>query len=238
MNTTRVLAITSAVAALSLSQAGLASAQIRWGHGATPRSGACFYEDSNFQGRYFCVGSGESMATLPNGMGDKISSIRTFGGAEVMVFRDRDFRGASTRFGGDTDNLKRRGWNDTISSIRIGGGGVFGGGDQAREREHDRGQGGYGAILPQWGHGPMTRNGACFFEDSNYRGRYFCVERGDSLRSLPAGFNDRISSIRLFGRNVEIYVNDDFHGKSRRLNHDTPNLGSSWGDKISSVRVF
>ena len=85
----------------------------------------------------------------------------------------------------------------------------------------------------------MTRNGACFFEDSDFRGRYFCVDRGDSFASLPSGFNDRISSIRVFGnRGVEIFVNDDYHGRSTRITHDLANLGSSWGDKISSLRVF
>ena len=85
----------------------------------------------------------------------------------------------------------------------------------------------------------MTRNGACFFEDSGFRGRYFCVERGDSFSSLPSGFNDRISSIRVFGgRGVEIFVNDDFRGRSTRINRDVANLGSAWGDRISSIRVF
>jgi len=118
----RFIAVTSAVLALLLTQAGLASAQIRWGRGTVPRAGACFYEDSDFRGQYFCVGPGETLPSLPNGMGDQISSIRTFGNARVRVFRDRGFRGASTQFNGDVNNLKRRGWNDTISSIRVEGG--------------------------------------------------------------------------------------------------------------------
>jgi len=232
---TKPLFVMSAVLGLLLSHAGPASAQVRWGRGAVPRAGACFYEDSDFRGQYFCTGPGETLRSLPGGMGDRISSIRTFGGASVTVFRDRDFRGAATRFNGDVNNLKRRGWNDTISSIRVEGGGFFGGDDRGRERDRDRG--GFGGRMPQWGRGPMTRNGACFFEDSGFRGRYFCVDRGDSFRSLPSGFNDRISSIRVFGRGVEIFVNDDFRGRSRRINRDTANLGD-WGDKISSLRVF
>jgi hypothetical protein len=227
--------VVSAVVSLLLSHAGPASAQIRWGRSTVPRAGACFYENSDFRGRYFCAGPGETLASLPGGMGDEISSVRTFGGASVTVFRDRDFRGASSRFSGDVNNLKRRGWNDTISSIRVEGGGFFGGNDRARERERERG--GFGGRVPQWGRGPMTRNGACFFEDSGFRGRYFCVDRGDSYSSLPPGFNDRISSVRVFGRGVEIFVNDDFRGRSRRINRDAASLGD-WGDKISSLRVF
>jgi hypothetical protein len=36
---------------------------------------------------------------------------------------------------------------------------------------------------------------------------------------------------------VEIFVNDDFRGRSRRINRDAASLGD-WGDKISSLRVF
>jgi hypothetical protein len=232
----RLFTVTSAALALIFAQAGLASAQVRWGRGAVPRAGACFYEDANFRGQYFCVGPGETLPTLPNGMGDQISSIRTFGNARVVVFRDSGFRGRSAQFNGNINNLKNRGWNDTISSIRIEGRGFFGG---DRDRDRDRGRDRPGFRLPQWGRGQMTRNGACFFEDSGFRGRYFCVDRGDSFSSLPSGFNDRISSIRVFGgRGVEIFANDNFGGRSTRITRDTANLGSGWGDRISSLRVF
>jgi hypothetical protein len=236
----RFFPVTSAVFAVLLMHAAPAFAQVRWGRGAVPRSGACFYENSDFGGRYFCAGPGDTMSSLPNGMGDEISSIRTFGGARVTVFNDTGFRGGSARFDRDVVNLKRQGWNDRISSIRIEGGGFFGGDqDRDRDRDRDRPRPGFGNRVPQWGRGPMTRNGACFFEDSGFRGRYFCVERGESVASLPPGFNDRISSIRVFGRRgVEIFVNDDFRGRSSRITRDAPRLGSSWGDRISSLRVF
>ena len=31
---------------------------------------------------------------------------------------------------------------------------------------------------------------------------------------------------------------DDFHGRTTRITRDVPNLGSEWGDRISSLRVF
>ena len=233
----------SAMAIALLAQVDTASAQIRWGRGSVPRAGACFYQDSGFRGEYFCASLGQTLPSVPNGMGDRISSIRTFGGAEVTVFRDRGFRGGSARFSGDVDSLRRNGWNDTISSIRIEGGrfgrdrGVYEGDRNRGGDRRDRG-GVFGGGGPIWGRGPMTRDGACFFEDSNFRGRYFCVERGASIPSLPAGFNDKISSIRLFGRGVEIFVNDDFRGRSSRVTRDVPRLGSFWGDRVSSLRVF
>jgi hypothetical protein len=52
----------------------------------------------------------------------------------------------------------------------------------------------------QWGGGPMPRQGACFYQDINFRGQYFCVTAGEDLDTMPAGTNDRISSIRVLGR--------------------------------------
>ena len=93
----------------------------RWGHGPMPRFGACFYQDADFRGEYFCVGPGEDVDSVPDDMNDKISSIRTFGRAEVTVFKDSRFRGGSTRFDSSVRNLEHEGWNDRISSIRVQG---------------------------------------------------------------------------------------------------------------------
>lgn len=94
----------------------------------TPRDGACFYEDVEFQGAYFCVESGDDLRDLPRGAGDNISSIRVFGRAEVTAFEDKDFRGDSRRFASDVRDLRRDNWNDQIESVRILGRGNGGGG--------------------------------------------------------------------------------------------------------------
>jgi hypothetical protein len=52
-------------------------------------------------------------------MNDKITSIRIFGRAEVIVFKDIRFDGGSSRFDIDVSNLKNEGWNDRISSMRV-----------------------------------------------------------------------------------------------------------------------
>jgi hypothetical protein len=99
----------------------------RWGQGNVPREGACFYKDPNFHGDYFCVGSDDSLGAVPEGMNDRISSMRLFGRVEVMVFKDVRFAGRSERFDSDIRNLKDEGWNDLISSIRVRrGSGGFG----------------------------------------------------------------------------------------------------------------
>ena len=91
----------------------------RWGRADVPRDGVCFYKDPNFNGDYFCARAGDSLTAVPKEMNDRISSIRIFGNAEVIVYRDVRFDGRSSRFEGDVRNLKDDGWNDLISSIRV-----------------------------------------------------------------------------------------------------------------------
>lgn len=196
-------------------------AQVRWGRGPVPRSGACFYEDADFQGQYFCVRRGENVGVLPEGMNDRISSIRMFGDADVTVFQDGRFRGESARFSTDVRNLDREGWNDTISSLRVEG----------------TRWGGAGRP-PVWGSPSLPREGACFYKDADFRGEYFCVPRGASYGELPPGFNDHISSIRVMGARVTIFEDVNFSGRSDRFDSDVQDLGRRWNDTISSFRVF
>jgi hypothetical protein len=109
----------------------------RFGRGPTPGAGACFYEDPDFEGEYFCIRAGDRVEQMPRDMNDRISSIRTFGRVEVTVFQDRDFSGREARFE-DVRNLKRQGWNDRISSLRVEG---LRGGSGGFERRDDRDRG-------------------------------------------------------------------------------------------------
>jgi hypothetical protein len=206
-------------------RAEVASAQPRWGRERMPQAGACFFEDKNFRGRYFCVRPGERLQSVPRGMGDKISSVRMLGAAEVTVFRDEDMRGRSARFIGDVRDLKREGWNDQISSVEVGRGAG--------------GRGWRGDRPPVWGTSEtMPREGACFYQDANFRGQYFCAPRGATYTALPSGFNDRISSIRVFRSEIRIFQDRNFGGRSTEIRSDVPNLRGNWQDKVSSIRVF
>ena len=218
-----------------------ASAQPRWGRERVPNQGACFYQDANFRGNYFCVRQGERLASLPSGMSDKISSVRVFGSSEVTVFRDANMRGRSARFINQVQNLKGEGWNDQISSLEVTAGrdySAYGGGNRGRARgRNDRNPGGWGT--PVWGRNAQNPSeGACFYEDANFRGQYFCAPRGASYTALPQGFNDRISSIRVFGSEVRIFQDVNFRGRSSEIRSDVPNLRGNWKDKVSSIRVF
>jgi hypothetical protein len=96
------------------------------------------------------------------------------------------------------------------------------------------------AVTAQhWGSEPTPREGVCFYQDADYRGPYFCASTGESLRSLPSGTNDRISSIRIFGRaEVTVFKDSRFEGRSARFDTGVRNLrNEGWNDLISSLQV-
>lgn len=102
-----------------MASAQYGNSQPQWGRPTTPRSGACFYRDPNFRGPYFCARSGENIAFMSRGMNDQISSVRTFGVTEVTIFQDVRYAGRWTRLEGDVRDLRREGWNDRLSSVRV-----------------------------------------------------------------------------------------------------------------------
>ena len=95
------------------------------------------------------------------------------------------------------------------------------------------------AWAQRWGRGGTPRDGVCFYENPDYKGDYFCVRAGDDLKSMPPDMNDRISSLRIFGRaEVEVYKDGSFKGKSARFDGDVRDLRLDiWNDRISSLRV-
>jgi hypothetical protein len=205
-----------------LAAAASASAQT-WGRPRVPGAGACFYEDIDFGGRYFCSRAGDVSASVPPGTNDRISSIRLFGDSDVVVYQHVDFRGASRRFDSDVHDLRRTGWNDRISSYRI-------------ER---RGYNGGDSDRPVWGRPQLPQSGACFYKDINFHGDYFCAPRGSSIKQVPHGSNDKISSIRLFGgATVTVYRDNNFDGASSHFTSDMRDLRTvGWNDLISSFQI-
>jgi len=95
-----------------------------------------------------------------------------------------------------------------------------------------------------WNGGNWGRGGACFYKDSNFRGDYICLRRGENRPSI--GMNDRISSIRVFGgAKASFWVDSNFRGQRGSTPTDVANLSNwrvpgmnhSWNDRISSIRV-
>lgn len=220
--------ICSIAAGLAVAVAGSAAAQT-WGRPRVPQSGACFYEHINFEGRYFCYRSGTSNDNVPRGLNNEISSIRIFGDAQVVVYKEGDFRGSSRHFESSVNDLRREGMNDRISSLRV---------DERRDGRGD-GRGGRGrGGGPWWGRPPIPRSGACFYRDINFGGEYFCASLG-SRAEVPRGTNDEISSVRILGdAEVTVFRDINYQGHSRRFDRDVRDLRrSGWNDRISSYAI-
>jgi hypothetical protein len=78
--------------------------------------------------------------------------------------------------------------------------------------------------------------GACFYSGNNYSGDQLCVGLGQR-KSLPA-FNDRISSIELYGGAVaRICVDNNFGGLCQNITSDKPSLGAAINNRTSSFKV-
>ena len=91
----------------------------------------------------------------------------------------------------------------------------------------------------------LPRSGACFFKDPNFRGDYFCRERGAHVPQVP--LDDEISSIQIYGRvYVTIYKDPYFNGPQATTNESVPDLHQwrmpnnpnlNWDNRISSVHL-
>ena len=191
----------------------------------------CFYKDVEYRGPSWCYEPGDELGDLRD-IRNEISSIRVSGRARVVVYDLRGFEGVSDEFDMDASNLTLRSmggsrtWNDRIDSFQVMStnsgrrGGQYGGGGRDNGSSRDR---------------------ICVYEDANFRGRSQCWEVGQYERNLnrTSGWNDTISSIRVFGRaRVEVYRDADYRGERTRINRDVQDLGAlNWADAISSFEV-
>jgi len=89
--------------------------------------GICVYEEPNYQGRSECWSNGERLNDLARtgGWSDRISSVRVFGRARAVAYRDIGFRGESLVIDRDMPDLRQvsansfRNWSHQISSIDV-----------------------------------------------------------------------------------------------------------------------
>jgi hypothetical protein len=202
------------------------------------RDRVCFYRDVQFQGWEQCYAPGDELADLGSRR-NEISSIRVFGRARVIVFDQRDFDGPSDAFNSDVADLTlrnmggSRSWNDRIDSFEVEspGNGRDRGRGRARADRNDRDD----------RNGRNGRTGICVYEEADFRGRSQCWEAGQEERNLNRfeGWNDRISSIRVFGRaRAAVYRDAQFKGQRLNVDRDIRDLGAAnWDDQISSLEV-
>jgi hypothetical protein len=102
-----------------------------------------------------------------------------------------------------------------------------------------------------WSSGPGQRaygrpkSGACFYKNTDFRGEYFCRERGAHLPQVP--LDDEISSIQIYGRvTITIYKDPNFSGPQAATRESVPDLhrwrmpnnpNLNWDNRISSARL-
>jgi len=158
------------------------SASAQWGRGASPSAGACFYEDIDYGGRYFCTRVGDSNPRVPSNINDEISSIRLFGNAEVIAFRDDNLRGESRVFSSGVRDLRRAGFNDRLTSYTVQPRGYASGNWGGYNGNNGYNNGGYN------GNGAYNGNGG-YNGTSGYNG-----SNGGAYDRGRGGYNDNYGS--------------------------------------------
>jgi len=207
---------------------------------------ACFYKDIYYQGQEQCYSPGDNIATLQSFNG-RTSSIRIYGRAVVMVWDDTNFRGHTTVFSESAPDLgqvrlESKSWSDRISSIRVATESAGLGRpsnpapapypNQERQERYPSQQ---------------LREGVCVYERPNYEGRSQCWTGNEDLSNLGrmGAWNNRIASIRVFGRTSVIVYNDvHYRGASMVINRNMPDLSEvsgggirDWDRRISSMQL-
>jgi hypothetical protein len=206
---------------------------------AQPREGACFYRNANYVGKPMCVSVGETLDHLGRGYDNSIKSVQVYGRVEVNVFTTVEFGGYSLRIDRSIPDLhgvrlgnEQADWSGRISSIQV-------------NFQHDAFR--RGREL-RWGHMEVPRAGACFYRNERFGGDYFCLASGESYDALPEGFNDTITSVRVFGGASVVAFNDPgFGGLRIHMRNDVQDLHhfrtqdnpwKNWNNRISSLQVL
>jgi len=198
----------------------------------------CIYQDKNYNGWEQCYSVGDEVTSL-GGRNSNASSVRIYGRARIVVWADEGFRGNSTEFASDVENLALRAapgghtWNDRIRSFRV---------------ISDSGRFVQQQPPPPPPPVQTQRDGVCVYENAHYQGREECWHAGDEVFDIGrrAGLNNRVSSIRVFGGAVAAFYREaGFRGERLVVDRDIPDLSRvringtlrTWNDQISSVQV-
>jgi hypothetical protein len=192
-----------------------------------------------------------------------------FGEARAQAFADRNFEGTTLDVNTDLNDLAQQRlsggmltstWNDKIESIRVTSRAAavavpdrrpeviirdsrvetrdsrVDNRDIYRDDDFYRNDRRYG-----------RNNTICVFEDINYRGRYECFDSGDEIADLGrfTSWNDRVSSIRVFGpARVTLYRDINFRGDRITIDRDIADLrrvrmtaSMNWDNQVSSLDI-
>lgn len=202
----------------------------------------CVFQNSNYTGWQQCYSAGDEISDLM-GYRNNISSIRITGPVAVTVFDNKGFSGQSDTFTSDVPDLVlrnvsgNRSWNDRIESLRVTA-------DNGYSRSNGPFSRNSGGVF---GNSQYPQRGVCVFDRAGYQGRMECFQAGDDVADLArlSGWNDKVSSIRVFGNaRVVAFENAQFGGERLVIDRDIPDLNQlrmsrnkTWNDKISALQV-
>ncbi len=179
----------------------------------SPNGQSCFFEEPNFQGRRFCLSSGQGYQEF-NNSAFGISSVRVHPQHRVMMcqypFQQgycQEFRGSNPYMNPNLDNRVRY--------LTV---------------EEDY----YNPPPP-----PPTQNEACFYTDYNFVGQMYCIRQGTTVSDIKQlGLNDRLNSV-IIPWNTSVYVCDNayFNGPCANLSGTIASLAQyAMNGRISSIR--
>lgn len=84
--------------------------------------------------------------------------------------------------------------------------------------------------------GPAPK--VCFYANQNYGGASFCVNAGTNSAFVGAAWNDRISSIRVFGgAQVTVCKHNNYAGTCKTYANNRPTIGTM-NNQISSYQTW
>lgn len=171
---------------------------------------------------------------------------------EITVYKDKSYSGLSSNMSSSQTNLVNSGWNDMITSIKIGPGVLkvvlyehtnYGGKSKTIKTNTDLAGSWWNdkvssfkiVLMPAAPPSDTVR----FYWDGEYQGSSFEASGVDENANLvTSGWNDKISSIMVGnGCEVKVYEHINFGGSSKIIKTNTDLSGTSWNDKISSFRV-
>ncbi|UYO00985.1 MAG: SH3 domain-containing protein [Devosia sp.] len=85
---------------------------------------------------------------------------------------------------------------------------------------------------------PAPTPKVCFWKNSNFTGAQFCVAAGVNEPAIAGGWNNSISSIRVYGgAQVTVCTNAWYAGSCATVSTDRPNLGF-YNNTITSYQTF
>ncbi|MEO8256278.1 MAG: beta/gamma crystallin-related protein [Acidobacteriota bacterium] len=207
----RIAFLAAALVSAAALGAGTSTAQPRRDDGA----GVVVYDDVNFQGPALTLRN-DVNDMREYRLNDRISSLQMAPGERWEVCENTNFGGRCEVISGSERDLRPRGWNDMISSMR-----------RVRERDDRRSRD---------DRNDRGRASITVYDDVNFQGKPFTF-RGDVADMRQFGLNDRISSLQVgSGESWEICENTGFGGQCTVVSGSERDLRRiNWNDMISSM---